>query len=196
MAHNLRPFRDYSEHDVINLFALKGANTNGIIANKGTVVKIDGVGFAPIVVGPGGTGSLGSNPVDMAGDVGAHFDNIVSERYAVSAKVVAGTWQNKAVGITLMDVRETDENGEKLVYNPRKASEMNVIVSGQATPVLTKGTVLYSGSEIGSASAGASVYVSATAGELTTTQPDATAAPVGYLLGTAVSNTALLRLSF
>jgi len=193
---NLRPFRDYSEHDVINLFALKGQNSNGLIANKGTVVTVDGAGFAPVVSGPGGTGTLGAVPVDMAGDIGASFDNIVSERYAVQAKVVAATWTEKAVGITLMDVRELDENGEKLVYNPRKAAEMNVVVSGQATPVLTRGTVLYSGSQLAGGTAGSEVYVSATAGELTVTQPDPTAPAVGYLLGNAVNNIALLRLSF
>lgn len=196
MAHNLRPFRDYSEHDVINLFALKGNNSNGVIATKGTVVGVDGAGFTPAVTGPGGTGTLGTVPVDMIGDVGASFDNIVSERYGVSAKVSAVDWTAKAIGITLMDVRETDENGEKLVYNPRKAAEMNVVVSGQATPVLTKGTVLYSGTLMGGGTAGSSVYVAATAGELTVTQPDPAAPAVGYLLGNAVTGIALLRLSF
>ena len=196
MAHNLRPFRDYNEHDVINLFALKGNNTDGVIAAKGTVVGIDGAGFAPVVNGPGGTGSLGSVPVDMIGDVGSHFDNIVSERYGVSAKVKAVDYTAKAIGITLMDVRETDENGEKLVYKPRKAAEMNAVVSGQATPVLTKGTVLYSGTLMGGGTAGSPVYVAATAGELTVNQPDPAATAVGYLLGNAVTGIALLRLSF
>ena len=34
----LRPFRDYDEHDVVNLFKYSGT----IPVNKGTVVKIDG----------------------------------------------------------------------------------------------------------------------------------------------------------
>ena len=36
---NLKPFRDYDEHDVINLFAVNSAS-----ANKGTVVTADSSG--------------------------------------------------------------------------------------------------------------------------------------------------------
>ena len=36
MATNLRPFRDYDEHDVVNLFAFSGSypQTKGNIVNK------------------------------------------------------------------------------------------------------------------------------------------------------------------
>ena len=37
----LRPFRDYNEHDVINLFKFSGT----IPANKGTLVKVIGDGW-------------------------------------------------------------------------------------------------------------------------------------------------------
>ena len=37
----LLPFRDYDEHDVINLFAWDGA----VPATKGTIVKIKGDGW-------------------------------------------------------------------------------------------------------------------------------------------------------
>ena len=42
----------------------------------------------------------------------------------------------------LNDVRETDENGEKLIYNPRKAAELSAVVSGQTVPVLKRGIIL------------------------------------------------------
>ena len=64
-----------------------------------------------------------------------------------------------------MDVRELDENGEKLIFNPRKAAEMGVVLSGQAVPVLTKGLVTYSGATQGVA-VGNFAFVSGTAGEL------------------------------
>ena len=66
MAHTLRPFRDYSEHDVVNLFAYSGnQGTDGVIATAGTVVKVIGNGFQPVVATttPGGTGFLGVTPV-------------------------------------------------------------------------------------------------------------------------------------
>ncbi|NBW99623.1 hypothetical protein EBR03_08640, partial [bacterium] len=148
MAHTLRPFRNYSEHDVVNLFAYNGAqDANGVIATAGTVVKVQGNGFQPVVASStlGGTGLLGTIPVDLAGLVGAGFANTVSNRYALTAKVTAASSGDAALGITLLSTQELDENGEKLVFNPRKAAEKNVVVSGQGVPVLTRGIVVYSG---------------------------------------------------
>ena len=47
------------------------------------------------------------------------------------------------LGVTLYDVREHDENGELLKFNPQKAAELQAAVSGQAVPVATKGTFLF-----------------------------------------------------
>jgi hypothetical protein len=204
MAHTLRPFRDYSEHDVVNLFTYSGQqNANGVIATAGTVVKVIGNGFQPIVASttPGGTGFLGAVPVDLAGLVGAGFANTVSDRYALTAKVTAATSGDAALGITLLSTQELDENGEKLVFNPRKAAEKNVVVSGQSVPVLTKGVVVYSGDEIGSAAVGAGVYLSnLNVGELSTVNSTAGGATpgnkVGTLLSVPVNGVALIKLNF
>lgn len=205
MAHTLRPFRDYSEHDVVNLFAFDGAqDANGIIATAGTVVKVIGNGFQPIVASttPGGTGFLGAVPVDLAGLVGAGFANTVSNRYALTSKVNAASSGDAALGITLLSTQELDENGEKLVFNPRKAAEKNVVVSGQGVPVLTKGVVVYSGTEISnSATVGAGVYLSnLNAGELSTVNSTAGGTTpsnkVGTLLSVPVNGVALIKLNF
>ena len=204
MAHTLRPFRDYSEHDVVNLFAYSGQqDANGVIATAGTVVKVQGNGFQPVVASStlGGTGLLGTVPVDMAGFVGAGFANTVSNRYALTAKVTAASSGDAALGITLLSTQELDENGEKLVFNPRKAAEKNVVVSGQGVPVLTRGIVVYSGTEIGSASVGAGVYLSnLNAGELSTVNSTAGGATpgnkVGTLLSVPVNGVALIKLNF
>ena len=196
MAHTLKPFRDYNEHNVINLFAVQAdQNANGVIASAGTVVKVAGNGFQPVVAGLGGTGFLGAVPVDLAGGAGSTYMNVVSDRFALTAKVVPAASGSLALGITLMGVQEYDENGEKLLFSPRKAAEKGVVVSGQSVPVLTKGMVTYSGSLISnSASAGHGVYLSPTAGELSTTAGNQTR--VGTLLGTPVNNTAVVNLSF
>ena len=205
MAHTLRPFRDYSEHDVVNLFAYDGAqDANGVIATAGTVVKVQGNGFQPVVASttPGGTGFLGAVPVDLAGLVGAGFANTVSNRYALTAKVTAASSGNAALGITLLSTQELDENGEKLVFNPRKAAEKNVVVSGQGVPVLTRGIVVYSGTEISAtAVVGGGVYLSnLNAGELSTTDSTANGATpsnkVGTLLSVPVNGVALIKLNF
>ena len=197
MAHTLRPFRDYSEHDVVNLFTYSGAqDANGVIATAGTVVKVIGNGFQPVVAStnPPGTGFLGAVPVDMAGSVGAGFANVVSDRYALTAKVTAASSGDVAMGITLVTTQELDENGEKLVFNPRKVAEKGVVISGQSVPVLTRGIVVYSGSQIGAANVGAGVYLSTSAGELSTTA--GTQTRVGTLLSVPVNGIALIKLNF
>ncbi len=142
----LRPFRDYDEHDVINLFSFSGT----IPVTKGTFVRPVGSGW---VVSQTNTQFLGS--------IGATYTNTVSLRYGVQPQVaVAGSGQ-PTIGCLLYDVRETDENGELLKYNPQKAAAMEVTLSGQASPILTRGLVLYSGLINGTTfTAGDTLYVS------------------------------------
>jgi hypothetical protein len=197
---NLRPFRDYNEHDVINMFAFDGApDANGVIATKGTAVKIASAnGVQPV-----STSALGSEVVELDLPAGNTYNNTVSYRYSAVPKISKATSSDMAIGILLYDVRELDENGEKLSYNPRKAAEMNVVVSGQAVPVLTKGTLLYEGLNTTliptSASAGDALYVHSTAGELSTIDVGS-AQKVGYLLGKPVAvngkGLALVKLNF
>lgn len=179
MAHNLRPLTQYNEHDVINFFAYSGDST---LVQKGAAVKIAGAGFK----------ADSTNPVEMLGGPGASYANTVSQRYGVVPKVASAVSGDKLIGLTLMDVRELDENGEKLVFNPRKAAEMGVVISGQAVPVLTRGVVLFSGLAAGSA--GDNVYLHATvAGDLSTTNTGGT--KVGKLLGDRDANgVALLKI--
>lgn len=123
---DLKPFRDYDEHDVINLFAFSGAS-----ANKGTVVVAQGQGVN--LLDPTSLDNLSS------------YGNTLSAQFNVPwtvAPAAAGSTKAQVLGMLLKDVRTTDENGERLIYNPRKAAEMDVIISGQAVPVLTKGLVL------------------------------------------------------
>ena len=125
---NLKPFRDYDEHDVINLFAV---NSNS--ANKGTVVVANGNGV-----------NLKNN---LSLDNLSQYGNTLSAQFNVPWTVSAaasGVAKGRIVGLLLKDVRKVDENGEQLIYNPRKAAEMDVIISGQACPILTKGLVLVS----------------------------------------------------
>jgi hypothetical protein len=181
MAHDLKPFRDYSEHDVINLFAFTGDQT---LITKGLVVRVTGEGFVT---------SPNTSSTELLGSVGGSFPNSQSLRFGVKSKIIAApSGDGTALGLTLLDVREFDENGEKLIFNPRKAAEMNVVVSGQAVPVLTKGIVLYSGT---AATAGHVAYVGATAGELASAASlPAGAVKVGKWLGNHSSNVALLKI--
>jgi hypothetical protein len=130
----LMPFRDYSEHEVINLFAFgddaASLGTTDVI-QAGSVVKVK-------------TGWQNDQETEFIGNVGAGYNNTVSQRYGVTAEVeyTDGGADEAALGITLYDVREYDENGEALKFNPRKAAELQAVLTGQAVPVCTKGLFL------------------------------------------------------
>ena len=168
---DLKPFRDYSEHNVINLFAWSG----DVPVKKGTIVKVV----------PGSEGHGGWKATDelkMLGDVGAAYDNTVSERYGVEAKVQAATTtdEDDAIGMLLYDVKETDENGEKLIFNPRKAAELQVALSGQAVPIVSRGVFLYKG-VAGTPAAGGKAYIAA--GGLISATVGSASADIGTFLG-------------
>ena len=131
----LEPFRDYSEHDVLNLFAFGdeavALNTTTTVY-AGSCVKIK-------------TGWSASNePQDMIGNVGAGYANTVSQRWGVASDVqyTEGGLDEAALGITLYDVREYDENQEALKFHPRKQDELQCSLSGQAVPIATRGVFL------------------------------------------------------
>lgn len=146
----IKPFRDYDEHEVVNLFGYSGV----LPVTAGTFVKV----------------AVGWNTeaeLRFMGPGGASYPNTVSERYGVPAYVTATTSGDAANGMILWDVRETDENGLPLKWNPSKASALHAVVSGQAVPYLKRGMVLYSGIQ-GAVSAGTALYTY-TNGELGTT---------------------------
>ena len=145
----LRPLRNHSEHEVIPWYALDAES-----ANKGTFVKSSSAGVVFEDTAYTWAGGFTS-----AGDVGANYPGIISNRYAVTAKCsIAGTGDaNKVLGVLMYDVRATDENGDRLVINPRKATELQCVVSGQAVPILSRGHVLYY--VTGSAAAGDRAYI-------------------------------------
>tara|TARA_Y100000310_G_scaffold167791_1_gene167736 strand:+ start:939 stop:1517 length:579 start_codon:yes stop_codon:yes gene_type:complete len=126
MASTLLPFRQVHENDVVNLFAYDGS-----AATRGLVVKLDT-----------SKGWKLSDDFGLSAVSTQTYTNTVSDRYDVKARVDACTSGDTPFGMLMYDVAETDENGEKLIFHPRKAHEMQVSVSGQAVPILTKGVVL------------------------------------------------------
>lgn len=131
----LEPFRDYSEHDVLNLFAF---GDKAVALNTTTTV------YAGSCVKVKTGWSASNEPQDMIGNVGAGYDNTVSQRWGVASDVeyTDGGLDEAALGITLYDVREYDENGEALKFHPRKQDELQCSLSGQAVPIATRGVFL------------------------------------------------------
>ncbi len=168
----IKPFRGYGEHEVINMFAFDLETVN-----KGTFVKVLGAGWK-------NTDDVLN--ITSATSAGASYSNVVSDRYSTTARVTtAGTGDlGKVIGLLLNDVRETDENGEKLIYNPRKAAELSAVVSGQTVPILKRGVILAYAT---GATAGNSAFINAN-GELesnSTIYGGSGGAKVGTYLGSA-----------
>jgi hypothetical protein len=138
----IHPFRDYSEHEVINLFS---KDVTGV---AGELVKI-----------------LRSSPSDTNGfsntAVGASFDRVTSLRYETKDKItktVGGENRNQVLGFTLNATLETDENGIPLKYNPRRKEELQAVISGEAVPVVRRGEImLYSSAYVGTPTPGYAV---------------------------------------
>ncbi len=170
----IKPYRDRSEHEILNMF---GANSTDL--SKGSLVKI----------------ATGWTTEDnfITDTVGNNYANTVSARYGVTARVTPTTSTgDTAIGITLHDVKEFDENGEPLKFHPRKQAEMNCVLSGQSVPILMRGIVIYSGAH-GTPAAGATAY---TSGNGTITTVNNGQQVVGRFLGANDSRGfALLKLS-
>jgi hypothetical protein len=133
MALRLYPFRQYSEQDVVNLFAsdtadsLPSTNGNG---SAGVFVKVS-------------AGNLDLDPITYAANsyLGkTDYPFIGAALYpSVPLTFTAATTGAPVLGITLNQTLQTDENGEKLLYNPVKRQELQAVLSGQAVPVATRG---------------------------------------------------------
>lgn len=141
----IKPFRDVNEHDVINLYAFSG-NSSALPVSKGTFVKVIGSGWRAT-----------DEQLVMLGSVGSSYNNTVSQRYGVLPKVAVAASGDTPIGMMLYDVRSVDENGEVLLYNPRKQAEMQCVLSGQAVPIAIRGMFLYSGI-LGTVTAGQTLY--------------------------------------
>jgi len=134
MSLRLYPFRQYSEHDVINLFASDTADstpsTNGN-GSAGVFVKVSAgnLDLDPITYATNDT-VLGKTDYPFLG---------AAQYPSVPLTFTAATAGSPVLGITLNQTLLTDENGEKLLYNPVKRAELQAVLSGQAVPVATRG---------------------------------------------------------
>ncbi len=129
----IKPFTDYSEHEVINLFAL-----NATSGDRGNFVKIVGSGWTNTAGTIGFAGAaLPGNPVGIT--------DFYAPRWETKAQVKLGASGEKAFGILLLDVRATTQFGEAAIYDKQWLLDNQAVVSGKTVPILRKGLVLVSG---------------------------------------------------
>lgn len=166
----IKPFRILDQDEIINgIYAYQGT----VPATAGTFVKISSGWLAD---------QFSST---ISASAGQAFGNTLSPRWGVPATVVPVTASgDAALGILRFDVRETDENGEKLIYHPRKASENNWIISGEGAQVATRGIFIYSG-VVGTPTAGSDAFLDSTGAGISTsgTRTNGNVTRVGKFLG-------------
>jgi hypothetical protein len=166
MAIRLLPFRQYDDHDVVNMYALVDAAVNENVTGVGTgdagvFVKVSAGNFDLDPVSYGSDSYLGKTDYPFVG---------VNQYPKVNLKVTpaaSGDLTN-CLGITLRQTAKFDENGEKLLYYRQKAEELMCVLPGQAVPVATRGIFTLSKDAIdGNLTVGSGFKLSANGGKIT-----------------------------
>ena len=120
----LLPFQQRDENDTVNLYSLTNTGERGMLVTVDSANMDEKHGW------------------DYNHAPGASYNGVSSFRYETKTKVkpaASGDTKYSILGLTLFDVAETDENGEKYIYNKQKARENSTVVSGESVPVGTKG---------------------------------------------------------
>ena len=166
MAIRLLPFRQYNETDVINLYKVDPTGTN-----KMDKPFLNGGNDAGVLVKTV-LGDFDSDPVGYVTDsyLGkTDYPFIGRDQYPTVPLTVneAASGDAGILGVTLRQTLTYDENGEKLLYYPQKALEMQAVLTGQAVPVLTRGVITLDGDTaftVEPTAIGDSVFASSTEG--------------------------------
>ena len=136
MALRILPFRQYSDHDVVNMYSVIDSDvltstTDTGAGDAGVFVKVSDGNFDNDPVTYQTNSYLGKTDYPFVG---------TTEMYPeVNIKVTGAKDEDHCLGMTLYQTAKNDENGEKLLYNPQKQEELQAMLPGQAVPIATKG---------------------------------------------------------
>ena len=125
----LLPFRQYDDNDVINFYSFDAET-----GEAGSVVRVSAADLQNEPVKYVQRGDSNSWQTTMGHGLSMYPE--VPYKLTKVSDTGAGV---KPLGILLRDIRNKDENGENLLYYPRKKEELQCVVSGEAVPVATKG---------------------------------------------------------
>jgi hypothetical protein len=189
MGLKILPFRQYDDQDVVNLYRVADgmvldSTTDAGSGDAGTFVKVS-------------AGDFSADPVAYATDsyLGkTDYPHVGRNQYPkVSLQVEPAGAGDIPLGITLLQTAKNDENGEKLLYNPQKAAELQSALPGEAIPVATKGiftvaSSAFQGSLGGDLAIGSGIKAS-TGGTVTGCAPTDSAC-FGTILGTGTRDQA------
>tara|TARA_Y100001938_G_scaffold139837_1_gene207223 strand:+ start:1271 stop:1912 length:642 start_codon:yes stop_codon:yes gene_type:complete len=136
MSLRILPFRQYSDHDVVNLYALESddvldSTTGSGGGDAGVFVTVSAGNFDDDPITYQTNAYLGDTSYPFLG---------TTEMYPQANLKVTGAGSGVIpLGITLFQTAKNDENGEKLLYHPTKQTELQAMLPGQAVPIATKG---------------------------------------------------------
>jgi len=180
MSLRILPFRQYSEEDVVNLYRMAdggelAATTDSGTGDAGVFVKVSAGDFSADPVAYASDSYLGKTDYPFVGR---------AQYPKVGLQMEAATTGSAVLGISLLQTAKADENGEKLLYNPQKAAELQAVLPGQAVPVATKGVFTVAASAVdGTLTPGTKFQISANAGKITGAAVDGALA-IGTVIGT------------
>lgn len=151
MAIRLLPFRDYSEHDVVNIYRMDGAKGDFIDlsdAAKRSTDKGDAGVFVKVQNGTLNSAVGDWDPVDVDSNLSnllgkTDYPHVGRNNYPQASLTVTPVTASgdACIGLTLRQTVERDENGENLLYNPLKKEELYGVLPGEAVPVLSRGMI-------------------------------------------------------
>ena len=136
MAIRILPFRQYDDADVVNLYAL---DNNSVLDSTTDVGSGDAGVFVSITDGNWNNDPVTYQTSTYLGDTSYPFLGGTAMYPEVNLKVNAAISGELPLGLTLFQTAKNDENGEKLLYNPTKQTELQAMLPGQAVPIATKG---------------------------------------------------------
>lgn len=155
MAIRLLPFRDYDEHDVVNLFKSAGTLEKFIDlsnSDRRSTPEGDAGVFVKVNNGTLSTSSDGWDPIDIDAKDGGDsllgktdYPNVAKNFYpeATLSVTPVGATGDACIGVTLRQTVARDELGENLLYNPVKKDELYGVLPGEVVPVLSKGLLTF-----------------------------------------------------
>jgi len=201
MAIRLLPFRDYDEHDVVNLFKSAGTLEQFIDlshADRRSTPQGDAGVFVKVSNGVLNTSSTDWDPIDIDAQTGANsllgktdYPNVAKNFYPEAtlsfAPIAAPT--DSCIGITLRQTVARDELGENLLYNQVKKDELFGVLPGEVVPVLSKGMISITADafEGGTVGAAGQVLIGAADGQVAAVDRTAVADATHQIIGTILA---------
>lgn len=197
MAIRLLPFRDYDEHDVVNLFKSAGTLEQFIDlshADRRSTPQGDAGVFVKVSAGTLNADGTSWDPIDIDAKNGADsllgktdYPNVAKNFYpeaALSFTPITGA-ADECIGVTLRQTVARDELGENLLYNQVKKDELYGVLPGEVVPVLSKGMISLTSDAFAGGTVGqvGQVLVGAADGQVTATDRATALAASQQILG-------------